>query len=235
MAEARVTAIAAHPAASGGVADAGPTDVLDALQTLLQVEYLQTALYGRAAAATGLVPTSDVAVFSAIGLRVSAQLTTLTTAIRARTGIPAASPIFDFTVKGALPGFTFAVGQYPTLQMVAQAVGDFAVRAYVGQLAALATDKGALNAALAILAVKGRIASEVRRLRGKKGWITGSSRDDLPAFAQPIYDGEDNVTQSAINLTAAAKGFGDAASASEAFDEPLTKAQVAAILALFVA
>ncbi len=216
-----------------GGAAAGPAEVLDALQLLLQVEYLQSTLFALTAAATGLVPTVDATVFSTLATHSAQHLVKITAAITERTATPAPSPTFDFTVKGAFPGFAFAAGQYVTLQMLAQVVEDLAVRAYLGQIAALAADKTALNTAVAILTVKGRHASEVRRLRGTKGWITGNSRGDLPAFAQPVYDGEDNVTQGTVNV-ASAVGGGGTPTATEAFDEPLTTAEVSAILALFV-
>jgi hypothetical protein len=218
-----------------GSTSAGPADVLAALQLLLRIEYLHSTLYARAVASAGLIPTTDATVFSTLATQSAQHLVAITGAITTRAGVPAPSPTFDFTVKGAFPGFAFAVGQYTTLQMLTHVVEDLGVRAYLGQLAALATDKIALNTALSILTVKGRHASEVRRLRGVKGWITGKSRDDLPAFAQPVYDGEENVTQGAVNVASVAGGFGDAAAATEAFDEPLTTAQVGAILALFIA
>jgi hypothetical protein len=215
-------------------ASAGPAEVLAALQLLLQVEYLQSTLYTSTNAATGLVPATDAAVYTALGNNSAQHLLRITEAITTRSALPAPSPTFDFTVKGAFPGFAFAAGQYATLQMLSQIVEDLGVRAYLGQLGALATDLGALNTARAIFTVKGRHASEVRRLRGKPGWITGNSRDDLPAFAQPVYDGEENVQQGSVNVASLAGGFGETAGATQAFDEPLTGAQVGAILALFV-
>lgn len=77
---------------------------------------------------------------------------------------------------------------------------DTGVRAYKGQVGRLMTEKNILNAALAIHTVEARHAAEVRRLRGKKGWITGNSRDDLPAFTQAIYDGEDTLTQAGVAI-----------------------------------
>jgi hypothetical protein len=109
------------------------------------------------------------------------------------------------------------------------------VRAYNGQAPRLISDKATLNVALGIHSVEARHASEIRRLRGRKGWITGSSRDDLPLFLQPIYAGEENVTQSGVSLAPLATGFGGVDSASEAFDEPLTKEQVTAIITPFLA
>ena len=133
-------------------------------------------------AATGLVPATDARSTPCSPTKARSSCSDHQ-AITYAAALPAPSPTFDFTVKGAFPGFAFAAGQYATLQMLSQIVEDLGVRAYLGQLAALASDKSALNTALAIFTVKGRNASEVRRLRGKMGWITGNSRDDLPVFA----------------------------------------------------
>lgn len=213
---------------------AASADVLDSLQLVLRLAHLQSDLYSRALAATDFVAATDQTVFTTLRTQEGAHVTTLSGLILLRSSTPVPRPVFDFTAKGALPGFGFATGQYETFRLLAQAFEDLSVRAYKGQLQALVADKPALNAALAIHSVEGRHASEVRRLRGKKGWITGSSRDDLPAFLQPVYDGEDNVTQGTVNVTAAASGFGGADAASEAFDEPLTAVQVTAILAIFL-
>jgi hypothetical protein len=210
-------------------------DVLDALQLLLRQAYLESDFYIRGVAATGLLPASDSVVFSTIRDQESSHVATLVGLIIARDGTAPAPPAFDFTAKGAFPDFAFAEGQYETFKMLGQAFEDLGVRAFKGQLQALVADKVALNAALAIHSVEARHASEIRRLRGKKAWITGDSRDDLPAFVQAIYDGEENVTQRTVDVATAAAGFGGADSASEAFDEPLTTDQVAAIHANFLA
>jgi len=215
-------------------ASAGPAEVVAALQLLLQVEYLQKALYSSTIASVGLVPATDDAVYKTLATHGDRQLALVTEAITTRATLPAPSPAFDFTVNGAFPGFAFAAGQYATLQMLSQVVEDLGVRAYLGQLGVLSSDRAALNTALAILTVKARRASEVRRIRGNLGWITGNSRDDLPDFAQPVYDGEENVQQGAVDVASLAGGFGQTVGATQAFDEPLTSAQVAAILALFI-
>jgi hypothetical protein len=227
--------ISMRPSATASELSAGPAEVVAALQLLLQVEYLQSALYASAVAATGLVPATDAPVFAKLASNTAKPLSLITEAISTRSTLPAPSPAFDFTVKGAFPGFAFAAGEYATLQMLSQIVEDLGVRTYLGQLDVLASDKVALNTAQAIFTVKGRNASQARRLRGKLGWITGNSRDDLPAFAQAVYDGEDNVQQGTVNVASLAGGFGEAAGATQAFDEPLSSAQATAILALFVA
>lgn len=221
------------PSATVRRVSAGPADVVATLQLLLQVEYLASTLYTQTNAATGLVPATDAPVYTVLGAHSDRHLALVSELISTRASLPAPSPIFDFTVKGAFPGFAFAADQYATVQMLSQIVEDLGVRAYLGQLAALATDKVALNSALSILTVKGRHASEVRRLRGTQGWITGNSRGGLPAFAQAVYDGEENVQQGTVNVASLAGQFGATVSATQAFDEPLTGAQVTAILALF--
>ncbi|PYP79000.1 MAG: hypothetical protein DMD35_09530 [Gemmatimonadetes bacterium] len=207
--------------------------VVDSLRLLQQVAYLQSELYARASAAAGFIPTADVTVFTTLGAQESLHVGTLATLITARSGTPVPRPTtFDFTGKGAVPGFAFATGQYETFRMLAQAFEDLGVRAYKGQVQALIADKQALTYVLAMHSVEGRHAAEVRRMRGKKAWITGSSADDLPAFAQAIYAGEDVTTQGGVNVASASTG--GATAASQAFDEPLGTAQVTAIITPFI-
>ena len=210
-------------------------DGMDALQLLLQVAYLQSELYSRALADPLFVPASDAVVIGTLSQQEVAHVSTLSSLITERGGVAAARPTFDFTAKGAIPGFAFAAGQYAIFAMLAQAAEDLGVRACKGQLSALVTDLPALVTVLAIHSVEGRHASEVRRMRGKKGWITGDSRDDLPDVLQPVYDGEANVVVGAIDAGAVASAAGGAVTASEALDEPLDAARAGAIVSLFVA
>lgn len=212
-----------------------PTDVIDVLQFALKLEYLESEFYNRGVGSAGLIPASDLAIFQTIQKHENDHVAALQTFITQRGATPGAKPNFDFTAKGNVPGFNFSVGQYATFQVLAQAFEDTGVRAYKGQAARLMNDKPALNAALSIHAVEARHASEIRRLRGKKGWISGNSRDDLPAFTQPIYNGEDNTTQAGLDITALGSGNGGINGVTEAFDEPLTKDQVTAIVTPFFA
>lgn len=231
-------ALGSVPIALGALAQdvygQAPADVLDVLQFALLLEYLESDFYTRGLNATSLIPSSDFAVFSAISAHESAHVNALQGLIVAKSATPQAKPTFDYTAKGNLPGFAFLASQYATFTMLAQAFEDTGVRAYKGQVGRLVNDKAVLTTALTIHSAEGRHASEVRRLRGKKGWITGKSRDDLPAFVQGVYDGEENTTHGAVNVTSFAANFGGADSASEAFDEPLTMAEVMAILTPFL-
>jgi hypothetical protein len=209
-------------------------DVLDSLRLLQLIEYLQSDLYTRASAVAGFIPAADAPVFETLNKQETEHIATLSTLIGTRLGTPVVRPKFDFTGKGAVPGFAFAAGQYETFRMLAQAFEDLAVRAYKGQVQALQPDKGALTFVLAIHSVEGRHAAEVRRIRGKKGWITGSSADDLPAFALGIYAGENVTTQGTVNVASAIGATGGGDAASQAFDEPLTTAQVTAIITPFI-
>jgi hypothetical protein len=205
-------------------------DVLGSLLLLQRLEYLQSELYARAQAAPGFVPAADAPVIKALGDQAADHIATLSTLITTRLGTPLPKPVFDFTGKGAVPGFAFAANQYETFRMLAQAFEDLGVRAYKGQIPALQADVGALTFVLALHSVEGRHASEIRRLRGRKGWITGSSADDLPLFAGPIYAGESVTTQGPVNV---ASSTVSADAASEAFDEPLPAAEVTAIITPF--
>jgi hypothetical protein len=212
-----------------------PADVLDVLKFALTLEYLEADFYTKGVAAAGLIPAADMTIFTTIRDHENAHVTALQAAITAKGSTFAAKPTFDFTAKGAVTGFNFGASQYATFQVLAQAFEDTGVRAYKGQAGRLIGDKAILTAALTIHSVEARHASEVRRLRGKKGWITGNSRDDLPAFTQGIYNGEDNVTQAGLDITGLGTGNGGTAGVTEAFDEPLSKDQVLAIVTPFLA
>lgn len=214
-----------------------PSDVLDVLQFALLLEHLEADFYARGMAAAGLIPAADRTLFGTIANHETVHVQALQAVISQKGATPGAKPAFDYTAKGALAGFNFGAGQYETFKALAMAFEDTGVRAYKGQAGRLINDKAALNAALSIHSVEARHAAQVRRLRGKKGWISGNSRDDLPAFTQGIYDGEDTIMQGGASLSAL-PGFGangGATAGSEAFDEPLTKAQVTAIVTPFLA
>ena len=219
---------------SSAVTSQAPSDVLSALQFVLRIAELQADFYQRGASVSGLIPSSDAQVFATIAGQETAHVSQLQSLISLRGAAAAARPSFDFTAKGNLPGFAFLAAQYATFSMLAQALEDFGVRAWKGQLKALVEDKSALSSAVSMHSVQARHASEIRRLRGKKGWITGNNRDDLPPFMQAVYDGEENITQGSANAGSIAVNFGGASSATEAFDEALTTTQATAFLALFL-
>ena len=137
-----------------------------------------------------------------------------------------AKPQFDFTAGGALPN---PFKNYEVFLILAQGFEDTGVRAYKGQAPKLKPYDAYLTAALTIHSVEARHASEVRRLRGEAGWIP-TNDPTAPAPIKAVYAGEDNLHQLGVDVGA----FLNAKAGSEAFDEPLTKAQVLAIVQPFL-
>ncbi len=162
---------------------------------------------------------------------------------------------FDFTgARGAGNGpFAQATTDLNFLLLTAQGAEDTGVRAYKGQAPNLQSNPAVLEAALRIHSVEARHASKIRRLRRQTGATTvkysgtitnadpGAGNVSNPAAGAVaalglIYAGEDNVTQGGVNVTTLPNlpsGINAMAAATEAFDEPLTMAQVIAIVQPF--
>jgi hypothetical protein len=214
---------------------AGTTDAItDVLNFALTLEYLEADFYTQGVAASGLIPSADMAGFTTIRDHENEHVNFLKTAIQGAGGTAVTKPNFDFTAHGTYPDvFT----NYTTFLTISQAFEDTGVRAYKGQAGNLMSNKTILTAALQIHSVEARHASHVRYIRQQKGasvkpWITGNTGGGAPA---PVYAGEENTTQLGVTITNI-NGTGISANAaSEAFDEPLTKDQVLAIAQPFFA
>lgn len=169
---------------------------------------------------------------------------------------------FDFTgARGAGNGpFARAATDLQFLLLATQAFEDTGVRAYKGQAGNLLRDATFLTAALGIHSVEARHASRVRRIRRAtnsaidtirySGTIRGGTvtAAGAPTFSPApdaavvntlnlIYGGatsEANVTQGGTDISSIAAAFGAANGATEAFDEPLTRAEVVSIVQQFV-
>ncbi len=196
--------------AQGGL----PQGITDVLNFALTLEYLEDEFYQTGLDSGGLIPSGDLPIFQQISKHETAHVALLQSVLGASA---VAKPTFDFTAGGTFDPFN----DYPTFQALSQGFEDTGVRAYKGQAAALMSDNLILTTALRIHSVEARHASEVRRLRGQNGWITGN-QTDVPELA-PVYAGEE-----------AANGSATSAAAAEAFDEPLTMDQVNAIAGLFI-
>ena len=94
--------------------------------------------------------------------------------------------------------------------------------------------KPILQVALQIHATEASRAARIRYLRGQKGWIPLASPSGLPQAAAGVYMGDDNVIQKGINLANLLAGQVPIEGITEAFDEPLTKDQVVAIVTPFL-
>lgn len=199
-----------------------PQGIRDALNFALTLEYLEAAFYTQGLAASALIPTAQRPVFVQIKKHEDAHVALL----RGVLGTNAvASPTFDFTAGGA---FADVFTNYQTFLALAQGFEDTGVRAYKGQAGALISDNAILTTALQIHSVEARHASQVRRMRAQKGWITGN-QTDVPALAA-IYAGEDVSVQAGVNVALIV----NTTAATQAFDEPLTMAAVLAIADPFI-
>ena len=212
-------------------ADIGPTPAtaVGALQLALVLEYLEKEYY-QMGLDSGVIPVGgrDEKVFQQISQHETDHVTFLIAGLGG-TGSAnfVAKPTFDFTVGGTFDPFN----DYPTFLAIAQALEDTGVRAYKGQAGNLIGSPDLLTAALQIHSVEARHASEVRRLRGLKGWITGKQRGaGMPAATQPTYDGEELTVQGGYNT---ATLFG-ADAGSESYDEPITTQQAVTIANVFI-
>lgn len=160
---------------------------------------------------------------------------------------------FDFTGgKGSGMGpLAAALSNYGVMLAAAQAFEDTGVRAYKGQAPRLINNDAILQAALQIHSVEARHASHIRQMRRGLGqlvpgnvmvqpWITqaqsgiDTGNAGLNAVIQMVYAGEEATTQATINIVNVGGQTIAPNEASEAFDEPLTKAQVAAIVDPFI-
>jgi hypothetical protein len=196
-----------------------------ALQLALTLEYLEEEFYQIAMNTAGLIPVADQEIFAQILQHESAHVDFLMAGLGADS---IAKPEFDFTLGGTLDTFT----NYQTFLALAQAFEDTGVRAYKGQAANLMPTPDLLQAALQIHSVEARHASQVRRLRGLKGWIPGNDEGGHPEIADPVYAGEGQTVQAGFN-TANVTGI-PAIAGSESFDEPLTGPQATDIASLFI-
>lgn len=220
-------------AANTAYATAATADtVTDALKLALVLEYLEDEFYATALSTNGLITGTDRTIIAQISQHENAHVAFLKNALGAAAPT---KPTFDFTVGGAFDTF----GDYQTFLALAQAFEDTGVRAYKGQAGNLLSNGDVLTAALQIHSVEARHASQIRRLRGLKGWITGNNRGaGMPEQTQAVYDGEQNTNQAGIDITMYTASSGNPAfgsgSYTESFDEPITGQVANSIAGLFI-
>ena len=213
--------------------------LFDVLNYALTLEYLEAEFYQMGNAASGLIPAgAPKGAIETIGAHETAHVNFLKTAISAAGGTPVAKPAFDMTAGGA---FANVFTDYATFLAVAQTFEDTGVRAYKGQASNpnLMANNDVLTAALNIHSVEARHASHIRQMRKANGfgdvkpWITGKE-SGIGAAVQASYDGEELTNQAGVEIVNINGKAISAAAASEAFDEPLTMAQVLAIVDPFI-
>jgi hypothetical protein len=237
-------AIASLPFALGGMfkkaygQTSTTSQVVDVLQFALTLEYLEAEFYTKGTStATFTIPsTAARSALTTIRDHENAHVSFLKSAIMSLSATPVSKPNFDFTAKGTFPT---VFSDYDTFLAVAQAFEDTGVRAYKGQAGNLIGSNTVLTAALNIHSVEARHASHIRQMRKARGanvkpWITGKDTG-IGAAVQAIYNGEEVESQAGVKITNIAGLNISASAATEAFDEPLTKDQVLAIVTPFLA
>ncbi|TVZ14839.1 ferritin-like domain-containing protein [Maribacter sp. MAR_2009_72] len=214
-------------------------DPVGALQLALTLEYLEDEFYDLALQ-SGVLPSGrPETVYMQISKHEQAHVDFLIAGLEGAGVTPVEKPTFDFTAGGTFDPFNNnGTGQetaYAQLLALAQAFEDTGVRAYKGQAGNLLGSEF-LTAALQIHSVEARHASEIRRLRGLKGWITNDERGmGMPEATQAVYNGEENITQGGVDVTTLGSGDPFSMGAStEAYDEPLTGDEATAIASLFI-
>lgn len=202
---------------------AAPRDAIPVLNFALTLEHLEADFYSTAVDTRGLLSGSMRDVVDQIRKHEVAHVRFLQTALGSDA---AAKPSFDFTAGGA---FADVFRNPETFMAVAQAFEDTGVRAYKGQAAYLMPHRTLLRQALQIHSVEARHASQIRRMRRQKGWITGSDGGAMPPATDGVYRGENNGFHFILAQPSSDKG-----ALTEAFDEPLTREQVMTVVRPFL-
>ena len=201
-----------------------PSAVVRVLNFALTLEYLEAEFYRRGLQ-SGVIPGGDARrTFETISGHEDTHVAFLKNTLG---GQAVAKPKFDFTAGGAIPN---PFKNYEVFTLLAQAFEDTGVRAYKGQAPALKPYDAFLTAALTIHSVEARHAAQVRRLRGQAGWIPNND-PQAPAAVRATYAGEQNTNQLGVDVGAILGRM----HGTEAFDEPLTRAQVLDIVGAFLA
>ncbi len=208
-------------------ANTSSDSIIDILNFALTLEYLESSFYQKGLTTNpNLIPAGDRNVFTQIANHEGAHVIVLRDTITALGGSPVVSPVFDFTASGT---YADVFSNYQTFLTLSQSFEDTGVRAYKGQAAGLIANDAVLTAALQIHSVEARHASEVRRIRGQKGWISLTDSGGAPAA---IYVREDNTIQGGIDVRTITTV--STIAITEAFDETLTKDEVLAIAGPFI-
>jgi len=214
--------------------------VNDVLNYALKLEYLEAAFYNAGVSSNISFSATEKSYLVTIQGHENAHVKFLQTALGSAAvaqNTQGTNGAYDFTAGGT---FSDVLTNPDTFFAVAQAFEDTGVRAYKGQAGFLVGNQTILTAALDIHSAEARHASAIRQLRRARGasttkpWIVGANDTGLAAV-NGNYAGEDNVSQGGVTITSL-NGVSDnvsSSAATAAFDEPLTSAQVVALVAPF--
>jgi hypothetical protein len=221
------TASAQTPASDGQIAS---------LQVVLAIKHFELALINNGINRPFTKPLSanDKVALTQIKDQETKHIAFLQKAITDAGKVPvAAKATYDFTGGNNYPDINNSSN---TFLKVVQGIKDVSVRAMKGQVGVFLKAGTLLDAALAIHAVDARHSSKLRYMRLVAGyssinkpWVSERDKTEAEAIGQYVFAGEDN-DNGATNINGQAVTH---AQATEAFDEPLSKEEVATALAAF--
>lgn len=228
-----------------------PANVNAVLNFALTLEYLEAEFYNNIVGSAGYAAANASAQAALTKIRDDENKHVIF--LKSVLGTAAvAKPTFDFTGGNGNGTGPFAgyLANYAVQLAMAQTFEDTGVRAYKGQAPNLQSNKTVLTAALNIHSVEARHASHIRQMRRAldaaipsgqkplKPWITlNYSGIDFPPAQSVInlsYAGEEIKNQAGVEIVGLGGTFNTTSAASEGFDEPLTMAQVLAIVDPFI-
>jgi hypothetical protein len=239
-------AIAAVPFALGSMFKKayGQTndDLHDILNVLLKVKYVDKAFYNKALNTVAAVIPAAKTAFETIIVQEDNHINSLIWLIQNTGGTAVASPLIDPTGgKGSGSGpFSIAFSDGKQLFELAQALEDFTVEAFKGQMVKLIGNDLMLSIVASINTVDGKHAAHIRNLRYNTGsstvrpWITGNSSESENSYTIPFYQPEAQIVQSGITIPGINGTGVTVDAATQAFDETHEKERVLQLIDPFI-
>jgi ferritin-like protein len=259
---AKVAAIA-FPLAAGSAfnkASAKTTSgnfVADSLNFMLEICYFEYNFYHTANNTGGLIPAGDLPGFQAIESQEKLHISFLSTTVSNVGGTPFTPKFYDPTTANPLfipaaynfestffsPIFANVFNDYASFLIAAQCFEDIGVHAYKGQVSAAMVNAPLLADIMGLQCAEARHAAHVRLVRrfnnapeNPAPWIT----NNIPANGDPklqlFYNGEDNLLQNGIDVSAlpGLTGTVPVISATAGFDEMLSDSIVTGFISPFL-
>lgn len=253
-------ALAALPFALGSLFNKAKAQtsgtVIDILNFILELEFMQHTYYVQGVNTVGLIPATDKPGFATIAAQNKTHILFLEKLITDMDGVsfkpkyygasttvhPYVPAAYDFTMSGKYTPFS----DYPTFLTIAQVLEDTEIHALQGQIqtSTLQADNAILAQVMSLQATQGRHAAYVRLRRRlavnapetPTPWIQNNIPPTIPF--QPYYLGEENLVQKDINIHGLPNTFYNGGqmpqvAATAAFDEAYEKNRVMDLIAPF--
>lgn len=160
--------------------------MIDRLNLLLTLEYVQDKLYRRALE-SDVLPASYRRIFQQIGLQ-EVQHVRLLRVVLADGAVE--RPRTDFSAGGK---YSDVFKKFRSFLEVSRDIEELSVAAYKTQLPEFRSQPGILKAVMRIHTVEARHAAEIRRIQGQKAWDGAFDRpmelEDISTALKPFLPG----------------------------------------------